>query len=126
MLREKINSKKGTAVLVWILVVVLVAVLGVILTPVIEKAVEAARVEEDESHEQTVWDSAFMRWVAEGGEFEAVYDFANKEWIDNLNGVKITPYGVSKPNKDKVIFVHCDEEGNITMKWEDPLKYLAE
>ena len=120
------NNQKGSAVLVWILASIALVMVLLIAVPAVGNSIERNRIEKDERHEQTAWDSAYLRYAAGDHDFEAVYDYENKQWIENLNGIAIDGYGESKENKGKVIFAKCDTDGNIILKWEDPLKFRAE
>ncbi len=119
---KKLRSKSGVARIIWILFAIVLILLCIIIIPLIDNFNENAKKRLDSDNEQTAWDSAYMRFIAEGS-FESIYDLENKVFIDRPEGVKITGYGLSKENKDKVILVNCDGSGNVVLTWVDPSEY---
>ncbi len=119
---HKLKSKTGVARLIWILTAIVLILVCIIIFPLLGKVREGANERLDEDHEQTAWDSAYMEWIARG-KFEAIYDYENKIFIEEPNGVAIAGYGRAKDNKGKVILVKADEDANIIMEWVDPFIY---
>lgn len=121
----KLKENTGLARLIWVLVIAIVLLLCIILIPAFGKVLETGYEKKDLNHEQTAWDSAFLRFNAEQKGFDSIYDYEGKTWVDEPHGVHIEGYGESHRNKGKVIHVICDEYGQMTLEWVDPLRYRA-
>ncbi len=120
-LTKKSVSPKGISRLALVLLVAIGILLVLISIPIYREAEERGKVRMDKGHEQTAWDSAYMKYMLEGGPFTAIYDSENKEFVYRVESMRefdrITAYGESKENIGKVILLNVSKDGEINVKW---------
>lgn len=115
------TSNRGVSRLVVILLAAIAIMSVLIAFPVYKNMEEQGKRKIDEGREQTAWDSAYMKFVAEGGPFTVIYDCEQKQFIERLDSMrefdKITAYGEAKEHIGKVILVNVSKDGEIDITW---------
>lgn len=118
---SKIKDKKGYAAIILILLVAILIMIVLILYPSFIDLGKSTKDKLDSDYEQTAEDSAYMKYMADGQGFVAVYDSENKTFIDQIASKrefgKITSYGESDDHKGKLILVRVDDSGDISLTW---------
>ncbi len=119
--REKVLNRRGTSRAIVILAIIASALIIAILVPVVMNALDGKAREADDLHVQTAVNSARLRFVQENVPFNALYDSENKRFVDIGKGTeKVEPYGNSKQNEGKIIYLRVDENGDVYTKWVYP------
>lgn len=114
---HKIKNNKGAALIIWILVIAIIAMIVIIVMPLILDVDGSRAKAEDEAHEQSCLDSAYLEFVA-GSSFDAVYDYYEKRFVGlNEHPYQVQAYGSTKDHQDCVLMVHCNGDGNIQLTW---------
>lgn len=120
-LNSKLKNQNGISVVILILLIAIIILSVLIIIPIATNANESAREQIDLDYEQTATDSAYMKYMADGTGFTAIYDSEKKEFIDEVGSARefgsITAYGESKNHKDKVILVSVSDSGDIDITW---------
>ena len=119
-MKKKLQSTNGAVVIIVALLIAIAVMLFLILKPVWANSKDKVNQGIDRDHERTAYDSANLRYTADGP-FTAVYDYANKAFVDELGSKRefdeITPYGASRANEGKVIMVDVSPDGDIKLYW---------
>ena len=115
---QKISNRKGTSLIIWILVIAVIVMALIIIVPMVFDVDGGRAKAEDEGHEQTCRDSARLEGIF-GRQFDAVYDYKGKKFVGlNEHPYKVEPYGSMKEHEDCVILVHCDAGAtDIQLSW---------
>lgn len=119
MNRLKHNEKGAVAAIFLILGALILIMLVLIFAPDFSGAGEDFKQQEDRAHVQTAEDSARLKFSATGA-FTAIYDYTNKRFVTGVNGRNLEPYGKSKENIGKVIYVEVNSSGKIKTYWDVP------
>ena len=111
-------NRRGVSRAVVLLAIIAVALLIAIAIPIVLNRTNNMARDVDDLYAQSAEDEARLKWMDEYTPFSGFYDTENKRFIEpGTNMIKITPYGTSKENEGKVIYVKVDDKGNITTKW---------
>ena len=119
-LLERYKDKKGLALAIWIELLLVFILLILLLTPLCMNLHQFFLEDAEKRHEETAYDSLIMEYAADGEDFEAIYDAVNKRFVDPGHVSEVKPYGRSKKNKGKLLYVTIDSEGNIKETWVLP------
>lgn len=118
---DKLKEKNGYAAIIVVLLIAIFIMLILILYPSVIDLGANASSKLDSDFEKTAEDSAYMKYMADGSGFVAVYDSEKKDFVDQIASKRefgnITAYGTSEEHKGKVLLVRVSDVGDISLTW---------